>query len=63
MMDRDPARTNLQGDAATDLRDHPLEDVAAADSLEDLPRDSLGDALQTLLHEGFALQRDGSRRR
>lgn len=42
----------------THLCDHPLEDVAAADGLEDLGGDSLGDALQALLHKGFALQRD-----
>lgn len=41
----------------THLRDHPLEDVAAADGLEDLGGDSLGDALEALLHKGFTLQR------
>lgn len=40
----------------THLCDHPLEDVAAADGLEDLGGDSLGDALKALLHKGFTLQ-------
>lgn len=39
----------------TNLSDHPLEDVAAADSLENLRCDSLSDAVQTLLDECFTL--------
>lgn len=40
----------------TDLRDHPLEDVAAADGLENPRGDSLRDALQTFLYKHLALQ-------
>lgn len=37
------------------LGDHPLEDVAAADGLENFTADALGHAVQTLLHEHLAL--------
>lgn len=45
---------NISG--PTNLSDHRLEDVTAADGLEDFVRDALGNALQTLLHESFTLK-------
>lgn len=45
---------NISG--PTNLSDHRLEDVTAADGLEDFARDALGNALQTLLHESFTLK-------
>lgn len=43
-----------------DLCDHPLENVAAADRLENLRGDSLRDALEAFLHKGFALQMEST---
>lgn len=53
---RDDHLASFSDRVDTNLRNHPLEDVAAADGLENLSRDSLRDALQTLLHKRFTLQ-------
>lgn len=53
---REERRGVIKSREFTNLSDHPLEDVAAADSLENLRWDSLRDAVQTFLHEGFTLE-------
>lgn len=55
---REEHRGVIESREFTNLSDHPLEDVAAADSLENLGWDSLRDAVQTFLHEGFTLERN-----
>lgn len=42
--------------ATTNLSNHLLKDATVANRLEDFVGDSLGDAVQTLLHKGFPLK-------